>query len=178
MAQSESSTTVRTVQAALLAWVLPGAGHHYLGHRGLALVFFVAISVPYFAGLAIGGVTNCVNARSNPWLLLAELGVGGYTAPGALVSRVIERRVLQQLGYERAPDPRDARDAARCERFARQLSPYVSYYPESDVAQIYLATAGLLNVLAILDAIARAQTGGLPTFEREGDTSQPAEAGP
>jgi hypothetical protein len=48
---------------------------------------------------------------------------------------------------------------------------YSAYYPYSDIAQIYLATAGLLNVLVILDAIARAQTGGLPTFAPEGPRS-------
>jgi hypothetical protein len=54
----------------------------------------------------------------------------------------------------------------------------MSYFPESDVAQIYLATAGLLNILVILDAISRAQTGGLPTFQREMTPAPKAEPGP
>jgi len=154
--------TARTIQAATLAWILPGAGHYYLGHRGLALVFCLAISLPYFAGLAIGGVLNSVNPRTNPWLFLAELGIGGYTTPGAFVSRGIEGSI--------------ARRENAGVRVAR--TDYVSYYPESDVAQIYLATAGLLNLLAILDAISRAQTGGLPTFQRELEAAQATESGP
>lgn len=129
--------------AGILAWILPGAGHFYLGQRGLALVFFTAISFAYGAGLAIGGVKNSVNPRANRWLFLAEIGIGSYTTVGYFVS-------------SRLPTyPPD------------ELSPYVSFYPESDVAQIYLAVGGLLNVLAILDALTRAQTGGLPVFHRE-----------
>lgn len=131
------------VQAGVLAWILPGAGHYFLGHRGLALVLFVAISFAYGTGLAVGGVKNSVNPRVNRWLFLAELGVGGYTIAGYVVSN---RLPIHD---------------------AKELSPYVSFYPESDVAQIYLAVGGLLNLLAILDALARAQTGGLPVFYHE-----------
>lgn len=127
-----------------------------LGHRGLALAFFVAISFPYWTGLAVGGVANSVNPRTNRWLFLAELGIGGYTTPCYFVSQAIERHIAQR---ERQGNPVMKTD-------------YIAYYPESDMAQIYLATAGLLNILAILDAITRAQTGGLPTFYRD----LPAEA--
>ncbi len=135
--------TIRTIQAGILAWILPGAGHFLLGHRGIAAVFFIAISFAYGTGLAIGGVKNSVNPQANRWLFLAELGVGGYTIVGYVVSNN-----LPNYG-------------------AKELSPYVSFYPESDVAQIYLAIGGLLNLLAILDALTRAQTGGLPVFYQE-----------
>jgi hypothetical protein len=131
------------VQAGILAWLLPGAGHYYLGHRGIALVFFVAISFAYGAGLAIGGVKNSVNPRENRWLFLAEVGIGSYTTAGYFVSNMLP-----------TPGP-------------KEFSPYVSFYPGSDVAQIYLAVGGLLNLLAILDALTRAQTGGLPVFYPE-----------
>jgi hypothetical protein len=136
-------STTRTVQAGILAWILPGAGHYFLGHRGLALVLFVAISFAYGMGLAVGGVKNSVNPHVNRWLFLAELGAGGYTIAGFVVSSGLPT-------YD-----------------AKELSPYVSFYPESDVAQIYLAVGGLLNLLAILDALTRAQTGGLPVFYHE-----------
>jgi hypothetical protein len=137
------NATTRTVQAGILAWILPGAGHYFLGHRGIALVFFVAISFAYGTGLAIGGVKNSVNPRENRWLFLAEIGIGGYTTVGYFVSNT-----LPTYG-------------------PKEFSPYISFYPESDVAQIYLAVGGLLNLLAILDALTRAQTGGLPVFYHE-----------
>lgn len=145
--------TKRMLQAGILAWILPGAGHYFLGHRGLATVFFVAISFAYGTGLAIGGVKNSVNPRENRWLFLAEIGIGGYTTVGYVVSNV-----LPTYG-------------------AKELSPYVSFYPESDVAQIYLAVGGLLNLLAILDALTRAQTGGLPVFYYEMSTKGEARSG-
>ncbi len=142
--------TIRTFQAGILAWLLPGAGHFFLGHRGIAAVFFVAISFAYGTGLAVGGVKNSVNPTANRWLFLAELGIGGYPTVGYLVSNA-----LPDYG-------------------PKELSPYVSFYPEADVAQIYLAIGGLLNLLAILDALTRAQTGGLPVFYHE---LTPTEAG-
>ena len=168
MAVPTDDTTSKAILSGVLTWIVPGAGHYLLGHRGLAGVFFLAISIPYWTGLAIGGVTNCVNVRTNKWLFLAELGIGGYTTPCYVVSRTIERNVARHMdlpGVPALPDP--GRPSAEYTRFVNQLAPYVSYYPESDVATIYLATAGLLNLLAILDAITRAQTGGLPTFHRE-----------
>ncbi len=114
----------------------------------MAAVFFIAITFPYLTGLALGGVKTSVDPRSNHWLFLAELGVGSYTVVGYLVSRALPDR----------PE-------------------YMSFYPGSDVAQIYLATAGLLNVLAVLDALSRAQTGGLPVYHHESAAGDRPEAG-
>ncbi len=176
MAEHRPDTTARTIQAGLLTWILPGAGHYWLGHRGLAVMFFIAISVPYLAGLAIGGVVNSVNPRTNQWLFLAELGVGGYTVPGFFAGRTIEARLVKELGLSGIPN--QARSPSEYAEWVARRAPYVAYYPESDVATIYLATAGLLNILAILDAISRAQTGGLPTFHRELQPEAPQESGP
>lgn len=142
-ANQRPGTSGKLIQAGILAWILPGAGHFYLGHRGLAAVFFAAITFPFLTGVAIGGVKNSVNPSVNKWLFLAEMTAGGYTT----VFYFISSRLPTVPPNER--------------------SEYVSYYPETDVAQIYLAAAGLMNVLAILDAMARAQSGGLPTFRRE-----------
>jgi hypothetical protein len=127
-------------QAGFLAWLLPGAGHFFLGHRGIAVVLFIAITFAYGTGLAVGGVKSSVNPRANRWLFLAELGIGGYTAVGYAVSNRLQ---------------------------ADDSIEYLSFYPESDVAQIYLAIGGLLNLMAILDALTRAQTKGLPVFYEE-----------
>lgn len=153
MAQTDTTAAqnTRAIAAGLLTWLIPGAGHFVLGYRALAVVFFVAITLPYATGLALGGVRSFVNPATNYWLFLAELPIGGYTIPAYFAGRAVERSLAER---ERRGEPVD-------------LTDYVAYYPASDVAQIYLATAGLLNILAILDAIVRAQTGGLPTFHRE-----------
>jgi hypothetical protein len=166
--RTQPDTTAKSIQVGLLTWLVPGLGHFVQGHRGLAVVFFLAISLPYFTGLAIGGVTNSVNPRTNRWLFLAELGIGGYTVPAYFASQAIEQQILDDLGFAESPDPtRSAQQRDAYQTWVEARAPYVAYYPESDIAVIYLATAGLLNILAILDAIARVQTGGLPTFYRE-----------
>ena len=165
MPAPDSDATVKSIQAGLLTWILPGAGHWFLGHRGLAVIFFIAVSFPYWVGLAFGGILDSINPRTNKWVFLAASGIGGYTVPCFVVSRTIETGVLSATGLNSIPDPQRAPDDHK--RFIAARAKYMSFFPESDVAQIYLATAGLLNVLAILDAIARAQTGGLPTFQRE-----------
>lgn len=134
---------LRSIQAGVLAWLVPGAGHFLLGLRPLAYAYFGAISFAYLAGVLIGGAKTSIDPVGNFWLFLAELGCGAYTGVFYLVANAIPSV------------------------YPWQPSPYVSYYPEADVAQIYLAVAGLLNVLAILDALARAQTGGLPVFHHE-----------
>lgn len=173
---SKADPTTRTLIAGVLAWILPGAGHFYLGHRGMATVFFLAISLPYWAGVAIGGVMTSVNPyevkrvrlangqevrwdlpRGNKWLFLAEIFVGSYTGGCYYASQMLEQRVAQM--------PAKARVA------------YVSFYPEADVAQIYLATAGLLNLLAILDAMSRSRYNGLPVIHKELIARESAAAG-
>jgi len=163
-----ADATGRTVTAGVLAWLLPGAGHLYLGQRRFALIFGAAIMLPYLTGVAIGGVKTLVNPYLNRWLFLAELGAGGPTTVfllwnnriGGLDARTATSIIRQDAAFLRYPP--DRRQELR-----RRLHPYVAYYPTSDVAQIYLAVAGLLNVLAILDAMTRAQTGGLPVFYHE-----------
>lgn len=145
-----SDTTTRAIAAGVLSWLLPGAGHFYLGHRGIGVVMWVAVTFAFGTGLAFGGVKDSVNLRTNPWLFVAEIGVAGYTVPSWLASQAVERHLARQSALGQQVN----------------VAPYSSYYPESDVATIYLATAGLLNLLVILDAVARAQT-GLPTFPRE-----------
>jgi hypothetical protein len=163
---TRAAGTAKTVQAGLLSWILPGAGHWMLGHRGLAVVFFVAISLPFWVGLAIGGIKTSVNPWSNPWLFLAEMGTGGYTSLSLIANNMIG-----------GLDPRALADPKYLNKVSPELREkyvsYMSFYPESEVAQIYLATAGLLNILVILDAIARAQTGGLPTFPPEPEREPP-----
>lgn len=140
---SKPDPTLRAIQAGLLGWLIPGAGHWILGLRGFAWVYFIAIGGSYLIGMLIGGVKTSVDPQGNVWLFLAELGVGAFT----MIFYVMARALPSVAAY--------------------QESIYVSYFPGQDIAQIYLSVAGLMNVIAVLDAIARAQTAGLPVFHHE-----------
>ncbi len=130
MAKRKTDPTFDITLAGLAAWLIPGAGHWLAGQRAFAVVFFVAITFPYLVGVALGGVKYSINAKENVWVFLAEMGVGGYTLAGALISNAI------------TVDP-------------AKPGEYRAFYPGSDVSQIYLITAGLLNLLAVLDAMSR-----------------------
>ena len=61
--------TADFVRAALLAWLIPGAGHFYLGLRKRALLLFVCIEVTFFIGLYIGTLRIVDPAQSLLWFL-------------------------------------------------------------------------------------------------------------
>lgn len=175
--QRKEDTFPRDVAAGVLSWLLPGAGHWLLGHRALAVVFFVAITFPYALGLALGGIKNSVNPWSSRLLFVGEMGAGGYT----LAALAVNQTVLNDLPSELVPALLAGGDApalrgmseSRKAELQQKVTRYVSFYPESDVAQIYLSTAGLLNILVIIDAVARSMS-GLPTYARDLPSADPA----
>lgn len=61
--------TADFVRAALLAWLIPGAGHFYLGLRKRAVLLFVCIEVTFFIGLYIGTLRIVDPAQSLLWFL-------------------------------------------------------------------------------------------------------------
>lgn len=88
----------RAFVACLLAWLVPGAGHLYLGRRGKGLVFLLCLLAMFVLGLAmearlqsnagledpLGMLRSAAQtALGLPWLLarLLGLGAGQVTAP-------------------------------------------------------------------------------------------------
>ena len=68
----------RTITAMVLAFLVPGAGHLYLGKRGRALTFFVIVVVMFVLGLAIDGDLYTLGRSGGALLrILASLGSMG-----------------------------------------------------------------------------------------------------
>ncbi|MCZ6816593.1 MAG: hypothetical protein O7F76_07805 [Planctomycetota bacterium] len=115
--------------AALLAWVMPGLGHWYLGERSRAVIFFVVTTVMFWGGVAIGGVRSTVTPRENgPWIA-AQLCMG----PQAAVALVLSWQARETSGNQ-----------------------YKAPWPASSISVVYAGITGLLNLLIIIDALARA----------------------
>jgi hypothetical protein len=89
---------LRAFVACMLGWLLPGAGHFYLGRRGKGAVFLVCLVAMFVLGLAMeaqlqssAGLedplallrSGAKMALGMPWLLarLLGLGQGLVTAP-------------------------------------------------------------------------------------------------
>jgi hypothetical protein len=65
----------RTVTAMLLAYLVPGAGHLYLGRRGRAITFFLIVVLLFAIGIAVDGDLYTINhANGSVLRMLAALG--------------------------------------------------------------------------------------------------------
>jgi len=65
----------RTVFAMLLAYLIPGAGHLYLGRRARAITFFCIVVVLFLIGVGIDGDLYTIGSANGSVLrMLAALG--------------------------------------------------------------------------------------------------------
>lgn len=161
---SGTEEAVETVQlkdpalAALLAWLIPGLGHLYQGRWAKAVLFFVCIMGTFVYGLYLGsgetvGWGRVVYASWRPGdkrlYYFCQIGVGLPAMP-ALVQAIRVRDGKEPLGTFMAPPPLDDRagGAGRVtlDTIHRNLARYFQ------LGEIYTSIAGLMNVLAILDA--------------------------
>lgn len=152
--------------AALLAWIVPGAGHWYQGRKAKAILFCVTILLTYFVGFAIGG-GHVVYASWVPgdkrWHYVCQLGAGAVTLPALLqtnrMNKFTEYTPRNPAGqtdpnYEpmwggwmappRRPVVEDRADDTAA-WYARLGSGY-------EMGTWYTMIAGLLNILVIYDA--------------------------
>lgn len=119
---------------AVLAWLLPGLGHWWIGDRPRALIFFIVTAVTFWGGVAVGGVRSVVTPKENGLWIAAQLCMGSQ-AIGALY-------VGRQFAPQRKGDP----------------DTFKAPWPSSDIGVVYAGVAGLLNLLIILDVLARVET--------------------
>ena len=87
--KQQQPTLNKIIAAGVLTWLVPGAGHFYLGQRTRGIVFFVAITLAYWIGVAIGGAKSTVNYEANwAWFYFAEIFAGGYTLIALLIAKL------------------------------------------------------------------------------------------
>ena len=118
----------------LLGWLIPGAGHWYVGRRGKALLFFVLLMSIFFVGFALGDFKNVYFSHQR----IAILGQICLGLPTILISF---RSILSFLS--------EAYGKSASLTFG--LGPR-EFFPLYDVGTIYTVIAGLLNFVVALDA--------------------------
>lgn len=143
--------------AAVLAFLVPGAGHYYQGRLNKAYLFAVCILSLFFLGLFVGQ-GRVVYAAWNPEeyriQFPAQLCVGIPAFPAAIQGWIhrddAKNGVIQQVG-----------DKWSWSRFmgapadGRELSEWhLKASAGFELGTLYTAVAGLLNLLAIFDAYA------------------------
>ncbi len=126
----------------LLAWLLPGLGHIYLGRKRTGLVFLAVVMATFFLGIASSGAASLLDPRQ-PLTYLAtfdNLAVG----PVEIISRFA---TYGRLVYRMPADEADPRVADLTDRVRRRVRSVTYEYGNT-----FLLTAGLMNMLLILDA--------------------------
>lgn len=150
--------------AALLAWLLPGAGHFYQGRRAKGTLYLVCLLSLWFAGFWIGGV-HVVYASRHPgdhrWHYYAQLGAGLVALPALFQTRQINRYETFDRGFAEtdreykplwggfmSPPRRPV-----SEENADEVSAWYALHGAGyEMGTWYTMIAGLLNILVIYDA--------------------------
>ncbi|HOF18679.1 MAG TPA: hypothetical protein PK082_07195 [Phycisphaerae bacterium] len=152
--------------ALFIAWLVPGAGHVYLGRTLRGLVIFVTISATFWAGLAVGGVMT-VDSQNERWWFVAEM----FTGIHGLVAWHQSKSFTDRLAADKGP-------VENLDEWNALLNAEGVYlpYPTDNVARAYAGVAGLLNLLCVFDAVILSIMGvtGEPGGARR---KQPAEEG-
>jgi len=122
--------------AGLLAWLLPGAGHLFIGERTRGIIFMTAIGVTFWSGVAVGGVKNTVNPTDRTLWFLGQICAGSHALAAVAWSKHV-------------PPPPDG-----------NRTSMIAYNRSEEISVVYTAICGMLNILVIFDVLVRAE--GLP----------------
>lgn len=125
----------------LLAWLFPGLGHFVLGKRQRAIVFCFIVLATFSLGLASNGSATVID-RERPLSYLAtfdNLALGPLDLVGRFLTfgRLVYRLPLSETDPLRVEMIERLRDRVRG----------VTY----EYGSTFLLTAGLMNILLILD---------------------------
>ncbi len=132
--------------AALLAWAWPGLGHLYQRRYAKAALFMVCVLGTYFFGLALGEgkvVYASWNQTERRWQFALQAGVGLPAAPAIVQNIIVRRGGEPLLGGIMAP-PRSPQELAEW---------HLGLNQRFEMGTLYTVVAGLLNILAIFDAL-------------------------
>ncbi|HVP13047.1 MAG TPA: DUF6677 family protein [Phycisphaerae bacterium] len=121
-----------TAFAAILAWVLPGLGHWWIGERARGLILFIVVTVTFWGGVAVAGIRSTVTPKENGAWIAAQLCLGPQAFVAMYLSDEIKKLPNEEL--------------------------YKASWPASTIGVVYAGVAGLLNLLIIIDVLARVET--------------------
>lgn len=120
---------------ALAGWLVPGAGYWLIGQRGRAVAVGLTIILMFLAGLLIGGLraVDAPTAFSLPAILNKPWFIGQILAgPITLLTHYLANAWEVQFSHARI----------------------------YEIAVLYTAIAGMLNLMAVIDSAYRAANEG------------------
>jgi hypothetical protein len=141
--------------AMFLAWLVPGAGHAYIGRPLRGLILFVTIGATFWTGVAMGGVMT-VDSRTERWWFAAQMLAGMHGLVGWHRQQQVYTELMSEHGLT-VPATTLEGDLRIDQTLARERLALVS--PLDTVARAYAGVAGLLNLLCMFDAVMLALMG-------------------
>ena len=170
----EKTKTRRPLPAAalVLAWLVPGVGHMYIGRPARGVIILLTIAATFWAGVAVGGVLT-VDRYDEPWWFVAQIFAGVH----GLVGYYRQKRDYDELAREIDGSPTMARntDGSVPRSVAHQKLAAKGLFPPTttaSVARVYAGVAGLLNLMCIFDAFILALIGRCGEGERRAARQQ------
>lgn len=136
----------------LLGWALPGLGHWWLGEKRRAIYVAVGVLGLFAGGLLIGGLDAVDQKEDGPWFLAQALN-----GPVAFIADAANEALLKsgRIG-ELVPSPPPTPPPGQRPVEVR-VSSLKGIGVVNDVGMLYIALGGLMNLVAMLDAAARAR---------------------
>lgn len=80
--------------AGILAWLVPGAGHWYLGMYARGLVIFFSVCVTFALGILLGGI-EMIDPLNDKWWFAAQILAG---IPAIVIAIFQDPNVLSGVG--------------------------------------------------------------------------------
>ncbi len=144
--------------AMFLAYLVPGAGHVYLGRTARGLIIFLVIGGLFWSGVGMGGVMT-VDSYTERWWFVAQMCTGVHGLIGWQRQQRIYTQIAEDLGGLSPPPPGEV--TAEQLRVDARLAEadIVLVAPVATVARAYSGTAGMLNLMCIFDAMLLAMLG-------------------
>lgn len=125
--------------AAILAIVLPGAGHVSLGETRRGILVGVGVLGLFFAGLFIGGIDVVDSREDRLWFV-------GQALVGPIAFGVDRLNQGHKIADPRVPGGRRSANPDESPFNAKSLAKM------NELGTLYATIAGMLNLIAILDA--------------------------
>ena len=178
MDDTAPKTKTMPLAALILAWMIPGAGHVYLGRTWRGVLIFVLIAAIFWGGIAMGGVLT-VDYYGERWWFIAQMCAGLH----GVMSWHRQQQVYQQLVPELPTSALDSlrggeitpQQMALDEKLAVEKIALVT--PVDTVARAYSGIAGLLNLLCVFDAVILSLMGEYGEARRKSSEDEPVGEG-
>lgn len=161
MAAAKKESRPLPYLAAILAWLVPGLGHFYIGQRTRGIIILVTIAATFWTGVAFGGVMT-VDYQNQRWWFTAQMctgihGLVGWYRQDAKYKELWDD-LLKDEDFQRQREnyPGQANSFLFRQTYMEkimQANGVALVAPTETIARAYAGVAGLLNVMCIFDAM-------------------------